>query len=256
MTYLHTLHSPLFWLLAMSLSIWLYTVLTSDRSKWGTGRWVLAGLYLFGWLLAYVVSTPLGSGLLVRSLVIESDIDPDFQPEYILVAAMGYVFTGDPESDVLNDGTASRVATAARWWKQFPEVTLVMQGYSGGGSISEDHQGNLMKHFAMSFGIPFEKILLEPQSRNTREHVENILGFDRITAETRIGVVSSDWHLRRVRMVFDQEFPNVRFLGAPGRKVDVTRATLLIPDERNLVLSAICLREWAAVAWYSLKGWG
>ncbi len=253
MTYLHTLHSPLFWLLAMSLSIWLYTVLTSDRSKWGTGRWVLAGLYLFGWLLAYVVSTPLGSGLLVRSLVIESDIDPDFQPEYILVAAMGYVFTGDPEADVLNDGTASRVATAARWWQQFPEATLVMQGYSGGGDIDTDHQSKLMKHFAMSFGIPSEKILLEPHSRNTREHVDHILEFDGIARGTRLGVVSSDWHLRRVRMVFEREFEQVRFLGAPGRKIPTSGTGVFMPSEGHLSLSAICLREWVANGWYLLN---
>lgn len=250
MTYLHLFHSPLFWLLAMSLVIWVYTVGTSDKQRWGRGRYVLASLYLFGWLLAYVVSTPIGSGFLHRSLVVDTEMDPNFHPEYILVAAMGYVPTGDPEADVLNDGTASRVATAARWWKQFPESTLVMQGFSGIGNINTDHQGKLMKHFAMSFEVPGDKILLESESRNTREHVEQILQFKGITEQTRLGIVSSDWHLRRVRMVFERAFDETRFLGAPGRKVEYDGLRWLAPGEWHLALSATYLREWMANGWY------
>jgi hypothetical protein len=64
-----------------------------------------------------------------------------------------------------------------------------------------------------------EKVLMEPEYSNTREHVEEILKFEGITKDTPLGVVSSEWHLRRVKMVFEWEFGNVRLLGAPGRKV-------------------------------------
>ena len=253
MPFLHSLYSPLFWLFLLSLSIWVYLMVSHRPHRWGRGRKILAVLYLAGWLTAWLVSTPTGSKLLHDSLTMDVEPPEDFRPDYILVAAMGYVTTSDPDSDVLNDGTSSRVATAARWHAKVPGASLVMQGYSGRGEIAPDHQGRMMKQFAIGCGVPSDKILLEPQSRNTAEHVEQIMAFDFITPETPIGVVSSDWHLRRIRMVFEDQFNQVAFMGAPGQQPRQSGLARWLPSERDLLLSKIYLREWVAILWYGLR---
>ncbi len=249
---LHCLYSPLFWLLFISLAIWIYALLRSKSFGGHVRHKFLAVLYLVGWLLAYLVSTSFGSAFLHRTLLTPAEPDPEFAPEYILVAAMGYVTTGDPESDVLNDGTSSRVATAARWHAKFPKAKVVMQGASGKGDPLQDHQGQLMKQFAMSLGVPEKRILIEPMSTNTREHVTQILEFDDIDPDTPIGVVSSDWHLRRVRSVFRKQFKNIEFMGAPVRIPPVEGVAKWIPRERELLASSLYLREWVAVVWYAV----
>jgi uncharacterized SAM-binding protein YcdF (DUF218 family) len=264
MPLLHSLYSPLFWLLLLSLGLAVSHAVRRGRGRPGLMPAAYRFLPLAGVLLAWLVSTPLGSGLLHRSLVAGVDSAANEEalilrspqgeggPQFILVAAMGYVTTGDPESDVLNDGTSSRVATAARWHARFPDATLVMQGYSGSGDIDPTHQGRLMKQFARSCGVPADKILLEPFSRNTREHVEEILSFEGIDPQTPIGVVSSDWHLRRVRMVFSRAFEQATFVGAPGRARAQGGAVALLPRERELLASSMYMREWLGIAWYSL----
>lgn len=135
-------YSPLCWMLFASFALWAYLVWTicrqravgvknqetEDRSYLPTitsGPYV-ASVYLLAWLLFAFVSTPFGSQLLRQSLVQDSSADAMFAPEYILVASMGYLMTNDPATSVLNDGTALRVAEAARWHREHPEAYLVM----------------------------------------------------------------------------------------------------------------------------------
>lgn len=204
------------------------------------------------WVLIFGLSTPSGSDLLRRSLIPSSWGEEALTPEYILVAAMGYVRMDDPAFDVLRDGTAGRVATAVRWWQEHPNAYLVMQGASGGHALGESHQAELMRQFAMSYGVPAASILLEGNSRNTREHVRCILEFPGITPTTSIGVVTSDWHMRRTAMEFRRFFHHISVFPAEIQPLDGLGFRNLFPGEPYLHASSLYLREWMAIAYYVL----
>lgn len=95
-----------------------------------------------------------------------------------------------------------------------------------------------------------DKILLEPLSRNTREHVQNLSAFPEIMPGTPIGVVTSDWHSRRTVSEFRTVFENVLVRPAEQREIDQLRVAHLLPRERDLFASSQYLREWVAILYY------
>jgi uncharacterized SAM-binding protein YcdF (DUF218 family) len=245
---LPTLYSPICWLLAGSLALLL--VLWVDRRRGRVAR-LAAGLYLALWLLVYLLATPFGSAVMRATLTRTWPEPENFEPQYILVVAMGYIRTSDPLSNVLNDGTALRVAAAANWHRAHPDALLVMQGSSGSSALGDDHQARLMAAFAGTFGVPEDKILLEPFSRNTREHVRQFRKLTNAGRDSPIGIVSSDWHLRRVAMEFNRAFDRVCYRAADGHGAAPPRGwRALVPRERELLASAFYVREWFAMAWY------
>ncbi len=210
-------------------------------------------LFLPLWLFVYTLSTPLGSDTLRRTLTTHWPVPADFSPDYILVAAMGHIPAGDPSGDVLSEGTAARIAEAARWWEQHPHAFLVMQGASGRPDLGDDHQGRLMQRFATAYGVPAEQILLEPRSRNTREHVSCFLAFEQVDPATPVGVVTSDWHMRRTAREFRGSFETVHFRATYSPVVRGVSVRNLTPRERNLHVSSLYLREWIATVYYRLR---
>lgn len=211
----------------------------------------VAALFLLAWLLFAFVSTPIGSQLLRASLIEEPEGEAAFAPKYILVASMGYLMTDDPATSVLNDGTALRVAAAARWHQEHPDAFVVMQG-SSGSNEPEDHQASLMAHAARSLGVPDDKLLLEPLSRNTREHSENFSRFPQVTSAIPIGIVTSDWHTRRTVAEFRTAFDSVLVRPAEQRQIESLRWTHFIPRESDLHASSRYIREWIAIVYYRL----
>lgn len=280
----HLLHSPLAWLLAASLILWLWaawrflrplgnaergdrksessnpqsavrkqsSAITPSGLRFRASTFLLA-LFLPFWLFVHTVSTPLGSDFLRRSLTTHWPVPGDFSPDYILVAAMGYVPSGDHGADVLREGTAARIAEAVRWWKQHPHAFLVMQGASGHPELGDDHQGRLMQRFATAYGVPMEQILLESGSRNTREHAKCFLAFKGVDRATPIGVVTSDWHMRRTAREFRRSFENVHFRATYSPVVRGRTVRHLLPGERHLHASSMYIREWLAIGYYRMK---
>jgi uncharacterized SAM-binding protein YcdF (DUF218 family) len=158
----------------------------------------------------------------------------------------------DAQGDVLSDGTAARVAAAVRWWEAHPDARLIMQGTSGRIDLGDEHQAELMRRFAMSYGVPYDQILLEGRSRNTREHVECVLAFPEISSATPIGVVTSDWHMRRTAMEFRNAFDNVAVHTTRPRPVEGRHRQHYVPRERDLHASSAYIREWMAIVYYRL----
>ena len=269
---LHSLYSPLAWFFFGTLAAWCVLVVRFWRIVGRCERWLL-GLFGAGLALMGAFSSPLGSLLLHNSLLVphpsiglQEAVEP--APDFILVAASGYLIMGDPREDVLRDGTASRVARAAALHKLYPDAVLIMQGtgFLAGpnGSVLRPapHQGELMARLAVSMGVPRDKIRLEGQSRNSREHVLELLSFPGVTRDARLVVVSSDWHIRRLQMVFRPVFPHTRYLGSDSerglagseRGLSALSLRAVWPDEAALQASRTYLREWAAIIFYALGG--
>ncbi|MCD8483366.1 MAG: YdcF family protein [Verrucomicrobia bacterium] len=166
----------------------------------------------------------------------------------------------DPREDVLSTMTAVRVAAAAKVHSRFPQATLVMQG-TGRLVVDGDkeirhaaRQGELMSQLAISLGVPSDKILMEVESRNSREHLDEILSFPGVNRKTPLGIVSADWHLRRLRLVFSEDFDQVWYFPASEPPVRVSGMARIWPTEGALSVSRLYLREWGAIIWYKLGG--
>ena len=85
----------------------------------------------------------------------------------------------------------------------------------------------------------------------TGEEVAEVL--DRLWGgnETLV-VVSSDWHIRRLQMVFAPVFANTVYEDSVTPVPDRFSLRQLWPDESTLSSSRMYLREWAGMLYYSL----
>jgi len=141
-----------------------------------------------------------------------------YDPQIMIILGCKVQPWGDP-SILLQD----RLDKAAEYLAEHPDMTVVVSG--GQGSDEPDTEANVMKNVLMEKGVNGENILLEDNSFNTWENLENSIevlaaaGYD-VTEE--ILVVSNGFHLARVHMLWERLTggqDNLSVLAAPSSHV-------------------------------------
>ena len=184
--------------------------------------------------------------------------DSEWQPELIVVLAGGLMRGNTPNENILSGESGLRVARAVTLAEHYPKAGLIFTGgLSCNASADTIHTRDsvvyLMREFAVGRGIAPDRCRLEYASTNTREHPQGILALEGVTPDSRLLVVSSDWHLPRVRMVFDPVFDDIRYDGSSMRLRPGPLWHRLIPSEEALAASALFFREWVGRGWYFIK---
>lgn len=241
------LTDPLLFFL-MVIVIFLGVVYRRSRDDRSLRRFVFLMLLLtlaFGFL-----STGFGAMIMRDFLLIEAS--PAMRPDVIVVASGGHLPGDSRVEDVLTHSSHIRIVKGATWWLQNRHAQLVITGrdtYRRNPSRSID----LMREEAIEQGVPADRIILEPQSRNTREHPRNVLRLPGIKRQTRIGLVTSDWHMRRTKREFERHFTVViPFPSIDGDDDPSYSLSNFLPNSYALQISKIMLQEWIGLAWYAL----
>lgn len=214
-------------------------------------RWRALGVgtLLFLWWL----STPLATGILGATLMMDQ---PDSVGPFdaIVVLAGGHVRLRSPS--VASADTTVRVIIGVEWWHRFPDSMMIMSGGSpydipdGGTPVPE-----LMREIAVEHGVPIDGIVTENVSTNTREHPREVIRLPGIDRSTRIGLVSSRWHLRRATIEFRRHFEHVTPLYLSDTRV-VTGWRMWLPNADALLTSTRMVHEWIGITWYWLLSVG
>ena len=168
-------------------------------------------------------------------------------PRTAVVLGGGVGMAGSSESAAATgydlSGASDRVVAAARLWRQGQVDRLVLAGGSG-AAISE---AELMARFAADLGVPRAAMLLEADSRNTRENAvrvaallrQNQLGPD-------IALVTSAIHLPRATAEF--RCAGLSPVGVPA-EFEVLGAPREFPGEWIPSLGAIDLARRGLKEW-------
>lgn len=236
------LTEPLLVLLVIAIAAMLSTM--RHRAARRSSAFALGAL-----LLLAILSTRCASGLLERSLRVGS-IDSGKPPRLIVVAAGGML---DSVPRVLSSSSESRVAAGVAWWKRHPQAKLVMAGADARPEGVYTVTIELMRATAIRAGVPSSSILLEPHSTNTREHALGLLQLPGVTRDTPIGVVTSDWHMRRTVREFRRHFRHVSSYAAESASRGPFRINDVLPSSQELRISTRLLHEWIGIAWYALR---
>lgn len=102
-----------------------------------------------------------------------------------------------------------RVNRSAEIYHEGGSKTLLMSGRKGFGEAFcyDEFHADKMKEHAVSLGVPEERIFLERESLETvGQAVFTKLLFKRSPELRRISVVSSDYHIPRVRHIFEHVY--------------------------------------------------
>ncbi len=175
-------------------------------------------------------------------------------PAYIFVLGGGYLPGASLDQDALVAESTRRVLAAIVWWRQYPQAKLV---FSGTEKNIKNRPKNcltrLMAKTAVCHGVPESQLLLESNSINTREHPIKALQLSGITPETRIGLVTSGWHMRRAQREFCRYFSSVRIHPVPFSSYFLGWQDF-IPNSDALEASTAFLQECVGIIWYAMLG--
>jgi uncharacterized SAM-binding protein YcdF (DUF218 family) len=190
---------------------------------------------------------------LKNTLAIHPTENSTTPPDVIFVLAGGYLAGATSDEDVLGTESQRRVLHAVGIWRCYPDAILVFSGAEDQGMLRPERVTQLMADVAMCRGVPRSAILFEPRSINTREHPIEALKLPGVTPATPIGVVTSDWHIRRAEQEFRRYFQQVyTYPVSPLRGTQGLQS--LMPTADSLDDNTIFLREWVGILWYKILG--
>jgi uncharacterized SAM-binding protein YcdF (DUF218 family) len=241
--------SPYLWFLFLQAAglLLLLRWVTVER-----GRFLIRLLLVLTFLLT-IISTPLSGNWLKKTLAIHPTEKNTTQPVVIFVLAGGYLLGAVHDGDVLGVESHRRVLHAVGIWRCHPDAILVFSGGEDQGMLRSERVTQLMADVAMCRGVPRSSILLEPRSTNTREHPIEALKLPGMTPTTSIGVVTSDWHIRRAEQEFRRYFQQVyTYPVSPLRGMQGLQS--FIPTADSLDDNTTLFREWVGILWYKILG--
>lgn len=131
-------------------------------------------------------------------------------PDYIVV--LGAQVRGNTPSRALKD----RVGAAAEYLKEHPETVAVVSGGQGPGENMTEAQ--CMYDLLIQEGIDAERIWLEDQAADTQQNLAFSLELIAEKTGTRpecLGVVSSEYHMRRACLVAQRQGVEAVSIAAP-----------------------------------------
>lgn len=150
---------------------------------------------------------------------------------------------------------ATRTLEAARVFRLLDAEWLISSGGEPDPADPDLPSGETMRDTLVRMGVPRERIIVEQESRTTREEaviVQRLLTS--INAE-QVVLVTSGMHMRRSLGVF--RAAGIRAIPAIARDGQHFSSSVwrLFPSQEGLSLSHLVVHELLGLAYYRLRGW-
>jgi uncharacterized SAM-binding protein YcdF (DUF218 family) len=152
-------------------------------------------------------------------------------------------------------GAGLRVLEAARLFDLLNGPLVIA---SGGVTEQDDKaapESQAMQRALIQLGVRAERILLESDSRNTREEAILIKRMLADRGVTDFVLVTSPLHMRRSMLVFEREGMHPIPSPSPLVPERLPRASRFLPSDMWLQIGDSALYEWLARGYYWWHGW-
>ena len=113
--------------------------------------------------------------------------------DYIIV--LGAKVNGTQPGGALRN----RIQVAYEYWQQSPDTVIIASG--GQGSDEGISEAECMRRGLIERGVPEENIILEDTSTSTYENLRNSLALISYDEQTKIGVVTNNFHVYRAMKI-------------------------------------------------------
>ena len=161
------------------------------------------------------LSTGIATLIFDQILATETSPGPDWSPEFIFVLGGGYEVGANAAQDFLGTESVRRVNAASALWQKYPKSIVIFSGRQPGTEDDREptRHGELSSEHAISLGLTESRIIIESTSSNTREHPVEALKLYEVERDSKIAIVTSDFHLRRATGEFKKHFLKVESFG-------------------------------------------
>ena len=195
-------------------------------------------------LVTRMLGVPLEREWLVDGRVPAAESFPAADAIVLLGGGMGAATNLNGHAEMW--ASADRVWTAARLWR-----AQAARGDGAAVRMFVTGRGNELstKALLVDFGVPTNAMVFVDQARNTEEEAKEVarrVGDGR----RRVLLVTSAWHMRRARLMFEKYAPGLEVVPAPGDFEITTnfaegfRLKEFLPGGGALAMNESCLHEW------------
>lgn len=139
-----------------------------------------------------------------------------------------------------------------------PVERIIISGGSAAVLYKERGEGAFLSEFMENLSLADVEIVVDSLSRNTYENaLYTAQIFNEFGWEKEIVLVTSAWHMKRARAVFEKQGFNVIPLGADPLYPNspITPANVILPSAGIFNSWELILKEWVGIAVYRLRGY-
>ena len=219
-----------------------------ERRCLTASRWFLICSCLWIWLWSTPLMIRLVGATLEREFLVEGKVPraEDYpQAEAILLLGGGMGSEAELADHAEMWTSADRVWMAAELYKAGKAPVI----YATGGNV-KDSTGKLLT----DFGVPEEAIVFDDDPRNTEEEAKAAATRD----ERKVLLVTSAWHMKRARLMFEKYASEVEVIPAPRDFENTMSAARpwspaeLFPAPPSLMWNSVTFHEWLGIVGYKL----
>jgi uncharacterized SAM-binding protein YcdF (DUF218 family) len=224
-------------------------------ARWGR-RWLTAVVVAY-WL----ISCPAGAALLARTLT------ADHRPLGSAAEAAGAtavvmlsggsrtVRAAEGRLPMVTSTSALRALETARVYRLLGDPLVIVSGGVTERDAQAVSEAEAIRGAIVALGVPAARVILETESRNTREEA---VALKRLLAERRIDrfvMVTSAIHMGRSLAAFAVEGLQPVPSAAPLYPDRSNPPFLFTPNDVSLSVGNAVIYEWCARAYYWWRGW-
>jgi uncharacterized SAM-binding protein YcdF (DUF218 family) len=238
--------------LLVGLAVGLLFLLFRGRAaRWGR-RWLALLVGGYALLSLQGVSDLLIDVLRVPHPRIERAADAPGVGVIVLLSNGAYEAPGRQSPRwVVNLQSGYGVREAARLYRVLGDPLVIASGGRGDGALGPPESQALTDALEAS-GVPADHILQEAKGQATRDQAVNVSTLLRARGVTRVLLVTTPVHMRRALGAFRAQ--GLDPIPAPS-SLDYGGPAFWRPTALALVGSATAIHEYAALAYYELRGW-
>jgi len=198
------------WILVLLLSLGMFLIPKNIRL-----RKLLIAISKFALSLLIFLSTGVTTFIFDAILASESSPSTNWTPEFIFILGGGYEMGANESQDFLGTESTRRVNAASEIWLQHPMAKVVFSGQQPGtqDDRAATRHGELSSAHALLIGLDKSRMIIESSSENTRQHPIEALKLSGVKPNSKIAIVTSDFHLRRASGEFKKYFSDVKSFG-------------------------------------------
>ena len=244
---MRSLIDPL-WLLIVVLAVAVFVKFNNPRINHAVklvGRVSIAMLVF--------LSTGVATLIFDKILATETSPKADWSPEFIFVLGGGYELGANTAQDFLGTESIRRVNAASALWLKYPDASVVFSGGQPGteNDRAATRHGELSSEHAISLGLAESRIIIESGSLNTRQHPIEALKLSGVSRDSKIAIVTSDFHLRRAVREFHRYFSDVSSFGTEDQGFSLSLFSF-VPFTASLDDNTYRIKEFIGIIVYQL----
>lgn len=208
-------------------------------AKW-IGGLTVAWLWL--WMtpiMTWVVGVPLEREFLVDGKVPTVESFPGTDVIVLLGGSMGVETNLSPYAEMWT--SADRVWQAARLYRAERAGKIIATG---------DYAKDSTLGLLLDFGVAKDDVSFL-NARNTEDEAKGIAK----NGVKKILLVTSAWHMKRARLMFEKYAPEIEVICAPAdfeNSITARRGVSLIPDFNVFALNSVAFHEWVGIVGYTI----